>query len=91
MTGEPIKLFTIQQITVTNQDSTQEAADGLAASIKRINANGGINGRPVTLEVSDDKFSPAEGASCARKAVSGGAVAVVGSTTAAGRRDLPHP
>ncbi|MCW2614477.1 MAG: hypothetical protein JWN08_1471 [Frankiales bacterium] len=89
LTGDPIKIFTIQQITVTNQDATDEAADAVKASIKRINANGGINGRPVEVEVCDDKFAPAEGANCARKAVEAGAVALVGTTTQQGGTIYP--
>jgi ABC-type branched-subunit amino acid transport system substrate-binding protein len=89
LSGPPIKIFTIQQITVTNQDATDEAADAVKASIKRINANGGINGRPVEVEVCDDKFAPAEGANCARKAAASGAVAVIGTTTQQGATIYP--
>lgn len=89
LSGDPIKLFSIQQITVTNQDSTAEAGDAIKASVKRINAEGGINGHPVTVEVCDDKFSPAEGASCARKATTGGYAAVVGTTTQQGDAIYP--
>jgi branched-chain amino acid transport system substrate-binding protein len=89
LTGDPIKLFSIQQITVTNQDATDEAADAVNAAVKRINDEGGINGRPVEVEVCDDKFSAPEGASCARQAVESGAVAVVGSTTQQGDAIYP--
>ena len=88
-TGTPIKLFTIQQITVTNQDATDEAADALKASVARINAEGGILGRPVEVEVCDDKFSPATAAECARKASSGDYAAVVGAVTQQGDAIYP--
>lgn len=89
LTGAPVKLFSIQQITVTNQDATDEAADAIKASVARMNANGGIAGHPVTVDICDDHFSPATAAECARKAVSGGYAAVVGSVTQQGDAIYP--
>jgi len=46
-----------------------------------INSNGGINGRPVEVQVCDEQFDAAVAATCARQAVEDGVVSVVGSFT----------
>ncbi|MCW2614491.1 MAG: hypothetical protein JWN08_1485 [Frankiales bacterium] len=89
LVGPPVRLFTIQQLTAQNQQSRPEAVSAIEAAVKAVNAEGGLAGRPVEVEVCDDKFSAADGANCAREAVSGEFAAVVGSTTAVG--DAVYP
>lgn len=48
---------------------------------KYINARGGIAGHPLEVTVCDEQFDPAVATTCARKAVDGGMVSVVGSFT----------
>src|SRR5690606_28954815 len=79
-TGEPIKLLTVTTLnangpTYENIAITAELAAGF------INDNGGINGRPVEVELCDEQFDAAVAASCARQAVEDGVVSVVGSFT----------
>ncbi|MCW2608078.1 MAG: hypothetical protein JWO60_2771 [Frankiales bacterium] len=88
-TGEPIKIFSIQQLTVTNQDATDEAADAVKAAVASINAEGGIAGHEVQVTVCDDKATASEGAKCAREATSGDFAAVVGSVTQQGAAVYP--
>lgn len=78
--GDPIKLMTITTLnangpTYENISITAELAAGY------INDHGGINGRPVEVEVCDEQFDAAVAASCARQAVEDGVVSVVGSFT----------
>ncbi len=61
--------------------STPQIKTGLQAAIADINANGGINGRQVELTVCNDKFDPNEATACAQRAVSDGAVAVIGGAS----------
>jgi ABC-type branched-subunit amino acid transport system substrate-binding protein len=79
-TGEPIKLLTVTTLnangpTYENIAITAELAAGY------INDNGGINGRPVEVEVCDEQFDAAVAAGCARQAVEDNVVSVVGSFT----------
>jgi branched-chain amino acid transport system substrate-binding protein len=78
--GEPIKLLTVTTLnangpTYENIAITAELAAGY------INDNGGINGRPIEVEVCDEQFDAAVAAGCARQAVENDVVSVVGSFT----------
>lgn len=80
LSGEPIKLMSITTLnangpTYENIKITAELAGDY------INANGGINGRPVEITVCDEQFDAAVAATCARQAVEEGMVSVVGSFT----------
>jgi ABC-type branched-subunit amino acid transport system substrate-binding protein len=89
LSGKPIKLLTIQQITAPGQEDRPEAVAAAKAAVSSINAAGGVNGRPLVLDSCDDKVDPNAGAACGRKAVSGGYAAVVGSTSAQGNAYYP--
>ena len=85
-----IKLMFIGQITDTaNATSIPEAAAGATAAVARINANGGLFGKAITLLICDDKADANEAAKCARKAVREQVAAVVGSNTNHGNVILP--
>jgi hypothetical protein len=68
---------------------------GMKAAAKAINDAGGVKdpaggpNRPITIDVCDDSSGPNAAADCARKAVSEGALATVGSQTAYGAQSLP--
>lgn len=51
------------------RENTKGAAVGFEAFFARINANGGVNGRKVVLDVRDDHFSPAQTVDLAREAI----------------------
>ena len=78
--GAPIKLMTV---TTLNANGPTYENISITAKIAAdfINANGGINGRPLEVQVCDEQFDPAVAATCARKAVEDGVVSVVGSFT----------
>ena len=76
--GEPIKTMTVTDINsqgpiYPNIEYTAEAYEAW------INANGGINGRPLEVDVCDSQGTADGSTACARKAVDNGVVAVVGS------------
>src|ERR1700709_1011762 len=78
-TGTPYKVFEIADSAATQYPEIKAAAD---AAITTINAAGGINGHPITIEVCDTNRDANQAATCARKAVSDTAViAVVGRVT----------
>jgi ABC-type branched-subunit amino acid transport system substrate-binding protein len=56
---------------------------------KWVNDNGGINGRPLQVDVCDEKGDPTAAASCARKAVQDKDVAVVASYGFSGDVTIP--
>ena len=59
--GEPIKIGLYGTITGTNALAGEMLEKGATLAIEEINAEGGVNGRPLELVVYDDKSSP-EGA-----------------------------
>jgi ABC-type branched-subunit amino acid transport system substrate-binding protein len=77
-TGEPIKVMTIAPVNsqLPPYPNIHEAARIFG---EWINANGGINGRPLEVVLCDGKGDPNEDANCGRQAAEQGVVAVVGS------------
>lgn len=85
-----IKLMFIGQITDTaNATPLPEAAAGVRAAVARINAEGGLNGQLLALDICDDKADANEATKCARKAARGGVVATVGNSSNFGNVILP--
>jgi ABC-type branched-subunit amino acid transport system substrate-binding protein len=78
--GEPIKLMTVTTLNA-NGPTYENISITATLAADFINANGGINGRPLEVEVCDEQFDAAVAATCARQAVEDGAVSVVGSFT----------
>ena len=76
-TGDPINVWVLSTI-----DSSVSSYPNIKAAgeiyEKYTNDNGGIAGRPLKVTFCDGKADPNEDAACARKAVSDGAVALVG-------------
>lgn len=77
-TGEPVKTMTVTDINsqgpvYPNIQYTAEAYEAW------INANGGINGRPLEVDVCDSQGTADGSTACARQAVEDGVVAVIGS------------
>ena len=79
-TGAPIKLMTVTTLNA-NGPTYENIAITAKIAADYINGKGGINGRPLEVQVCDEKFDAAVAATCARKAVDDGVVAVVGSFT----------
>lgn len=79
-TGEPIKVGNVSSLT--GGALFPEASVAVEAVFNRINANGGINGRPIELIVEDDAGSPEGAASAGRKLVEqDNVVGMVGSAS----------
>lgn len=58
-----------------------EASQAAKAVFDEVNAAGGIQGRQIKYEITDDKGDPATASASARQLVSSGAVALVGSAS----------
>jgi branched-chain amino acid transport system substrate-binding protein len=78
--GEPIKLMSVTTLNA-NGPTYENIAVTAELAADYINANGGINGRPIEVTVCDEQFDAAVAASCAREAVEEGVVSIVGSFT----------
>lgn len=79
-TGEPLKVMSVTTLNAAGP-TYQNIANTAEAYAEYINARGGIAGRPLEVTVCDEQFDPAVAATCAREAVEGEMVAVVGSFT----------
>lgn len=79
---DSIRLMFIGQIIDTaNTTPRPEALAGVRAAIARLNAEGGIQGKPVLLLTCDDKADANEAAKCARQAVRENVSATVGNNS----------
>lgn len=63
-------------------------ANAAQAAAKAVNAQGGINGRQLQVDVCDNKGDPNQSATCGRQAASNGDVAVLGSWDISGANAL---
>jgi ABC-type branched-subunit amino acid transport system substrate-binding protein len=78
--GAPIKLMTVTTLNA-NGPTYENISITAKLAADFINSKGGINGRPLQVEVCDEQFDAAIAATCARKAVEDKVVSVVGSFT----------
>jgi ABC-type branched-subunit amino acid transport system substrate-binding protein len=69
--------------------SYPEGQTAIEAAAMSLNAAGGINGHPIQVEACNDQGDPNVAAQCARKAVSDGDVAVLGSYSQNAGQVLP--
>lgn len=85
-----IRVMFIGQITDTANATPQpETAAAVRAATRRVNSEGGINGRLLQVFFCDDKADANEAARCARQAVSEGYVATVGNNSNFGDNIFP--
>lgn len=78
--GDPIKLGGI--VGETGPDDFSSSGDAAAAYFDCVNANGGINGRPIEYLVEDDQWNPeVAGQAAARLVQDEGVVAMVGGAS----------
>lgn len=78
LSGEPIRLMSITTVGTSGSDLPEIFSAGRAA-VDAVNADGGIDGRPLELIECNDQFDPNIAARCGRDAVAKGVVAVTGS------------
>jgi ABC-type branched-subunit amino acid transport system substrate-binding protein len=80
--GEPVKLMMVLDESEALGLNIEPARDGALARIERLNAEGGLAGRPVEIEFCSTEFDPAKAAACGQRAVDDSSfVAVVGSVS----------
>ncbi len=79
-TGEPLKVMTVTTLNAAGP-TYQNIANTAEVYAEYINARGGIAGRPLEVTVCDEQFDPAVATTCAREAVDGDMVSIVGSFT----------
>jgi ABC-type branched-subunit amino acid transport system substrate-binding protein len=89
LTKSPIKLMTIAAVNY-NGPSYQDTLVTAKVWGQWTNAHGGIDGHPVQVTTCDDQGQPALTASCGRKAIDNGDVALVGGFTLNGDALLPE-
>ena len=74
----PIKIGVIGPFTGPSSDFGQPMLKGIELAVDEINAVGGYLGRPLALEVRDDKGDPDTGLKGAQELASAGVVATIG-------------
>ncbi len=87
-TGEPIVTWTYTDVN-TEGPQYKNIEETARVYEEWVNANGGIGGRPLETNFCDARGTPTAAAACAREAVAGGAVAVVGNFTFTGDAVTP--
>lgn len=88
-TGDPIKIMAFGSLSQPPFALTQIQV-GAEAAVEHVNANGGVQGRPLELVVCDDQMSPNGATACGREAVSENVAAVVGQFTLFGDAIMPQ-
>lgn len=86
--GEPIVTWTYTDVN-TEGPQYKNIEETTRIYEEWVNDNGGIDGRPLEANFCDARGTPTAAAACAREAVSGGAVAVVGNFTFTGDAVIP--
>jgi len=77
--GEPVLVGAI--LSTTGPENFGESAVGAAALFDCVNANGGINGRPISYITIDDEWTASLAAQGARSLIDQGVVAMVGGSS----------
>jgi branched-chain amino acid transport system substrate-binding protein len=70
--GTPIKLGLTTPLSGSQQDIGNYVRAGAELAVAHINADGGIMGRPVELEIRDDKVNPQVATTVARELIAAG-------------------
>ena len=77
-TGEPITIGALTSLTGPFTPWGLQVRDGMQLAVDEINAEGGVDGRPLELEVVDDQMSPEQGATGIERLVEADVVAIGG-------------
>lgn len=78
LTGEPITIFDISEVTGVPGLPAINLPNGARAAAAYVNDHGGIGGRPIEIVSCDSKYDPGASRACAQKAVAQNALAVIG-------------
>lgn len=76
--GEPIKIGTLTSLTGPFTPWGVQVRDGMQLAVDEINEDGGVDGRPLELVVSDDQSNADEGATAMERLIEDDVVAVGG-------------
>jgi branched-chain amino acid transport system substrate-binding protein len=77
-TGEPLRIGALTSLTGNFAPWGIQVQDGMQLAVDEINAEGGVDGRPLELVVSDDQSNAEEGISQLERLVEDGVVGVGG-------------
>ncbi|MBS1842984.1 MAG: ABC transporter substrate-binding protein [Actinobacteria bacterium] len=88
VSGEPIVTWTYADVNTEGPPYKSIEETGRVYQ-EWVNAHGGIDGRPLEVNFCDSRGTPTAAAACAREAVAGHAVAVVGSFNYSGDVVMP--
>ncbi|MBN2499409.1 MAG: ABC transporter substrate-binding protein [Anaerolineales bacterium] len=78
---QPILVGVSMELTGRRGDLGVEARDGAILAVEQINANGGVNGRPIELLIRDDKGDPELARQLDADLIDAGVVAIIGHIT----------
>jgi branched-chain amino acid transport system substrate-binding protein len=76
--GEPITIAALTSITGPFAAWGLQVRDGMQLAVDEINADGGVDGRPLELEVADDQTNPDEGIAAIERLIEDEVVAIGG-------------
>jgi branched-chain amino acid transport system substrate-binding protein len=76
--GEPIRIGVLTSLTGNFAPWGLQVRDGMQLAADDVNAEGGVGGRPIELEVVDDQSNADEGASGIERLIEDGVVTVAG-------------
>jgi len=68
-TGDPIQIGYIGDLTGPNTGSEVPYLNGIRLAVETVNANGGVNGRPIELLVEDSRFDVATATAAYQKLI----------------------
>ncbi len=77
--AEPVRIGIMGPVTGAWASEGQDMVNVIETLAAQINADGGVNGRPIALEIGDDGGDPRTATLAAQRLVSSGVVAVVGT------------
>jgi len=80
---EPIKVGFVAGLTGRHYDLGISERNGISLAISQINAQGGIDGRPIELIVRDDQQNPDAARRAVEELIGDGVVAIIGHATSA--------
>lgn len=80
-TGEPIIVGVVAALTGIAAPYGTQAVNSFNMAVEDINADGGVNGRPIEVEVVDNMSKPEEVPGLMRRLVSEGASVIVGASS----------
>ena len=78
---EPLRLGFVSGLSGRHADLGVSSRNGALLAVERINADGGVNGRPVELVIRDDRQDPEAARRAVEELVAEGVLAIVGHAT----------